>query len=193
MRRLCDRCGKPVMDGEFGMKIRDSLYHLECFRCTECNIQLQKGQQVGFYNNDIKCSKHFMQDESSMLFHHQGSYEALSPPINAFGGHYDPQNEGQGHFSHRLQCFENNNEIKKRGRKKSRNVHNNGFLDQQGSEDGLGQVKTKRARTSFTQHQLQLMKNYFASNQNPDSRELKELSAQTCLDKKVLQVNHKFC
>ena len=53
---------------------------------------------------------------------------------------------------------------------------------------GVGQAKTKRARTSFKHHQLRIMKGHFQINQNPDSRELKMLSQKTGLDKKVLQV-----
>ena len=53
---------------------------------------------------------------------------------------------------------------------------------------GVGQAKTKRARTSFKHHQLRIMKAHFQVNQNPDSRELKMLSQKTGLDKKVLQV-----
>ena len=55
---------------------------------------------------------------------------------------------------------------------------------------GVGQAKTKRARTSFKHHQLRIMKGHFQINQNPDSRELKMLSQKTGLDKKVLQVGH---
>ena len=57
---------------------------------------------------------------------------------------------------------------------------------------GLGQAKTKRARTSFKHHQLRIMKAHFQINQNPDSRELKMLSQKTGLDKKVLQVSSGF-
>ena len=79
---------------------------------------------------------------------------------------------------------------KKRGRRKrdmsedeaSRNCFP--FLDPNG---GLGE-KTKRARTSFKHNQLRIMKSHFQMNQNPDSRELKELATKTGLDKKVLQV-----
>ena len=58
---------------------------------------------------------------------------------------------------------------------------------------GVGQAKTKRARTSFKHHQLRIMKAHFQVNQNPDSRELKMLSQKTGLDKKVLQVRRVCC
>jgi len=92
--------------------------------------------------------------------------------------------------------FNNNNEpIKKRRGRKKRKVDEfaamNGYMEgyPPGMEGhGVGQAKTKRARTSFKHHQLRIMKAHFQINQNPDSRELKMLSQKTGLDKKVLQV-----
>jgi len=92
--------------------------------------------------------------------------------------------------------FNNNHEPmkKKRGRKK-RKVDEfsamNGYMEgyPPGMEShGIGQSKTKRARTTFKHHQLRIMRTHFQMNQNPDSRELKMLSQKTGLDKKVLQV-----
>jgi hypothetical protein len=48
--------------------------------------------------------------------------------------------------------------------------------------------KKKRIRTSFKHQQLRVMKAHFQINQNPDSKELKELSERTGLQKRVLQV-----
>ena len=48
--------------------------------------------------------------------------------------------------------------------------------------------KKKRMRTSFKHQQLRIMKAYFQLNQNPDSKELKELSERTSLSKRTLQV-----
>lgn len=46
-----------------------------------------------------------------------------------------------------------------------------------------------RMRTSFKHHQLRTMKTYFAINQNPDAKDLKQLAQKTGLSKRVLQVN----
>ena len=43
-------------------------------------------------------------------------------------------------------------------------------------------------RTSFKHQQLRIMKVHFLSNPNPDSKDLKELSERTGLQKRVLQV-----
>lgn len=55
------------------------------------------------------------------------------------------------------------------------------------------QTRNKRMRTSFKHHQLRTMKSYFAINQNPDAKDLKQLSQKTGLSKRVLQVSCKKC
>ncbi|XP_014219811.1 LIM/homeobox protein Lhx9-like [Copidosoma floridanum] len=59
-----------------------------------------------------------------------------------------------------------------------------------GSPGGLmhQSQRTKRMRTSFKHHQLRTMKSYFAINQNPDAKDLKQLAQKTGLSKRVLQV-----
>ncbi|KRT84777.1 Homeobox domain-containing protein [Oryctes borbonicus] len=56
------------------------------------------------------------------------------------------------------------------------------------SSTGQQSQRTKRMRTSFKHHQLRTMKTYFAINQNPDAKDLKQLAQKTGLSKRVLQV-----
>lgn len=56
------------------------------------------------------------------------------------------------------------------------------------SSNGHNNQRTKRMRTSFKHHQLRTMKTYFAINQNPDAKDLKQLAQKTGLSKRVLQV-----
>lgn len=57
-----------------------------------------------------------------------------------------------------------------------------------GSSNLSSQSRSKRMRTSFKHHQLRTMKSYFAINQNPDAKDLKQLAQKTGLSKRVLQV-----
>jgi LIM homeobox protein 2/9 len=57
-----------------------------------------------------------------------------------------------------------------------------------GTSSSSAHSKKKRMRTSFKHQQLRIMKAHFQINQNPDSKELKELSEKTGLPKRVLQV-----
>lgn len=61
------------------------------------------------------------------------------------------------------------------------------------SQQQQQQQRTKRMRTSFKHHQLRTMKSYFAINQNPDAKDLKQLAQKTGLSKRVLQVLKLFC
>jgi LIM homeobox protein 2/9 len=58
-----------------------------------------------------------------------------------------------------------------------------------GTQGHPHQQRTKRMRTSFKHHQLRTMKSYFAVNQNPDAKDLKQLAQKTGLSKRVLQVH----
>lgn len=64
----------------------------------------------------------------------------------------------------------------------------NGVHQQQQQVTSQQQQKTKRLRTSFKHHQLRMLKSYFATNHNPDAKDLKQLSQKTTLSKRVLQV-----
>ena len=167
-------------------------------------VILIKGDLFGMFDAVVYCQAHFrQQQEQQMLLNDEfnqsfygfddtnseGSYlstpSGLPGPWATSGSPGGPDSE----------CNENNNSIpassrKKRGRRK-RDISEDEasrscfpFLDPAGS---LGE-KSKRARTSFKHNQLRIMKSHFQLNQNPDSRELKELATKTGLDKKVLQV-----
>ena len=71
------------------------------------------------------------------------------------------------------------------------NLHLSSLDSNSGPSAGLnptGPQRTKRMRTSFKHHQLRTMKSYFAINQNPDAKDLKQLASKTGLSKRVLQV-----
>jgi Homeodomain len=65
-------------------------------------------------------------------------------------------------------------------------------VQQQQQVSSQQQQKTKRLRTSFKHHQLRMLKSYFATNHNPDAKDLKQLSQKTTLSKRVLQVEPNF-
>jgi len=48
--------------------------------------------------------------------------------------------------------------------------------------------RAKRLRTSFKQHQLRVLRSYFALNHNPDAKDLGQLAHKTALGKRILQV-----
>lgn len=219
-QRTCGRCHTEITCTDLVMKARHCVFHVECFKCFECNSSLRKGDLFGMFEDVLYCRLHF-----EMMTNYGPPNDSLDccppPPLHSPSGElypglphpgmlfpgpppgfpgppdhwpYGPAPDfGPGLPDYQ---FNNNNEpIKKRRGRKKRKVDEfaamNGYMEgyPPGMEaHGVGQAKTKRARTSFKHHQLRIMKGHFQINQNPDSRELKMLSQKTGLDKKVLQV-----
>merc|ERR1719150_2042397 len=200
--RQCARCLMTIGTNELVMRARCFLYHLECFKCVICDVALIKGDLFGMMDAVVYCQHHFRQQQEHHFeeFGHGGGghpyygYDEAAASTS-FGGWLNSPSE---HDSNGGVADDNNGggaglstvPKKKRGRRKrdlsedevSRNCFS--YLD---PSSGMVE-KTKRARTSFKHHQLRIMKSHFQMNQNPDSRELKELATKTGLDKKVLQV-----
>ena len=186
------------------MKARCFLYHVDCFKCVVCDVPLIKGDLFGMFDAVVYCQTHFrQQQEQQMILNDEfnQSFYGFEDTSNSEGSYHATPSGLPGPWATSAspgpdsECNENNNSIssssrKKRGRRK-RDISEDEagrscfpFLDPAG---GLGE-KTKRARTSFKHNQLRIMKSHFQMNQNPDSRELKDLATKTGLDKKVLQV-----
>ena len=183
------------------MKARCFLYHVDCFKCVLCDVPLMKGDLFGMFGAVVYCQTHYRQQQEQQIsdeFSQSFFYEDTVQPGQGFsqgqqrwaaspGGPSDPESYAS--------AKDNNNSIspssrKSRGRRKrdiSEDEANRSCFPYLDPASGMVE-KTKRARTSFKHHQLRIMKSHFQMNQNPDSRELKELATKTGLDKKVLQV-----
>jgi LIM homeobox protein 2/9 len=175
------------------MKAKCFLYHVDCFKCAVCNAALIKGDLFGMYEAVVYCQTHYRQQQQEQQFNVSdefSQYEGYDEAFISGGG------GGGGAWSPAAIVQDNNNSIipvtkKKRGRRKrdlSEDEASRACFPYLDPASSLAD-KTKRARTSFKHHQLRIMKSHFQMNQNPDSRELKDLASKTGLDKKVLQAS----
>lgn len=190
--KRCARCQQGIFASELVMRARDLVYHLHCFTCAWCNAALAQGDHFGLRDNLVYCRTHFellaegcqpglpplLDDETSPGGHlAQGQPPTYVPPQGPYGVRKGrPRKRKPGEMPDGPPHI---------GLPDLASMDSNGPSALQQQQQ---QQRTKRMRTSFKHHQLRTMKSYFAINQNPDAKDLKQLAQKTGLSKRVLQV-----
>lgn len=54
---LCASCEKRIRAFEMTMRVRDKVYHLECFKCAACQKHFCVGDRYLLINSDIVCEQ----------------------------------------------------------------------------------------------------------------------------------------
>ncbi|XP_044272314.1 LIM/homeobox protein Lhx9-like [Tribolium madens] len=200
----CGRCQAGISANELVMRARDSVYHLHCFSCTSCGIPLSKGDHFGMRDGLIYCRPHYelldfcdTSDPVEMMFrgsesppgyfanatpqHHKGRPRKRKMPV---------EDRGCGEIPVTMRMAAATLEMLQQGDLSSsmESLSYDSSVTSPASSNGHQPQRTKRMRTSFKHHQLRTMKTYFAINQNPDAKDLKQLAQKTGLSKRVLQV-----
>ncbi|XP_054157946.1 LIM/homeobox protein Lhx2-like [Oppia nitens] len=57
--KRCSRCGQGIYASELVMKVRDNIYHMQCFTCAWCNTTLAQGDYFGLKDNLVYCRTHY--------------------------------------------------------------------------------------------------------------------------------------
>lgn len=57
--RRCARCSHGISSTELVMRAREFVYHVQCFTCAHCGVQLTKGDQFGMSGHLIYCRDHY--------------------------------------------------------------------------------------------------------------------------------------
>ncbi|XP_018350397.1 PREDICTED: LIM/homeobox protein Lhx9-like [Trachymyrmex septentrionalis] len=205
----CSRCRAGISASELVMRARDLVYHVACFTCASCGTPLNKGDHFGQRDGLVYCRPHYellccAGDYGGAA----GSIEDLgSPGVSPLPAYYEqsPITSGtvqKGRPRKRKLSEVTGSELPVTMRlaagalellhptELSSSMESLAAYDASvGSPGPVHQnQRTKRMRTSFKHHQLRTMKNYFAINQNPDAKDLKQLAQKTGLSKRVLQV-----
>ncbi|KAL7048475.1 hypothetical protein ACKWTF_003355 [Chironomus riparius] len=201
--RRCARCGAGISSSDLVMRARDLVFHVNCFSCALCGLPLSAGDTAGIRGGRVFCCEHYeteLQLEAANIPLQQIPYfpqttttqqkgrprkrkplQTDETIINTSGDGPTPEHLHEN----RLELL-NASELASTG-----SLELSSYDGSQSPRSGGAMTPTsrnKRMRTSFKHHQLRTMKSYFAINQNPDAKDLKQLAQKTGLSKRVLQV-----
>ncbi|XP_021919662.1 LIM/homeobox protein Lhx9-like isoform X2 [Zootermopsis nevadensis] len=199
--RRCDRCQAGIHAKDLVTRVNDQVYHVDCFTCASCGAVLRPGHQFRMRDGLAHCLSHY-----ELVYSHNGycggveleaTFRAGDSPGHYYSSGVGVQkgrprkrklssvvDTGDLPISMRLPAAAL--EILHPG-ELSASMESLAYDVSVGSPGNGQQQRTKRMRTSFKHHQLRTMKSYFAINQNPDAKDLKQLAQKTGLSKRVLQ------
>lgn len=167
----CAGCRAKLMPNDYVIRPSSHhTYHMSCFKCSQCLRQIEPGSKHAIINDAVFCSQHYM-----------GLDEPLD--LNNNNNNADPMRYDHSFSSSSLDSspMSFNPQLKP--------LENRSTSSSLKTCTTSGSTRKKRLRTSFKHQQLRIMKAHFQINQNPDSKDLKELSERTGLQKRVLQVS----
>ncbi|XP_066512554.1 LIM/homeobox protein Lhx6-like [Hoplias malabaricus] len=197
--QTCARCTQEIHD-RYLLKVNDLHWHLKCLECSVCRTSLHQHSSCYIRNQEIFCKL---------------DYNSTFGIKCAWCGHQvnatDWVRRAKNYIYHLacFACFSCKRQLstgEEFGLVDSRvlcRVHYDTVVERMVAQHGLGlegalpsgclSKPSKRARTSFTSKQLQVMQKQFSLDNNPDVQTLQKLADMTGLSRRVIQVWFQNC
>ncbi|XP_020915885.1 LIM homeobox transcription factor 1-beta isoform X3 [Exaiptasia diaphana] len=168
----CSGCKKTIPANELVMRALGNVYHLQCFVCAMCGHVLEKGQEFALKDNQLYCKLDFAK---------------LPKPSNRRNRVNNENNESSKTI--RQQENVSNNSITPDKESKEGIKHENTDSDDSSMhEDDDDKKGPKRPRTILTSQQRKVFKSAFEISSKPCRKVREELSRETGLSVRVVQV-----
>ncbi|XP_017276310.1 LIM/homeobox protein Lhx8a isoform X2 [Kryptolebias marmoratus] len=207
-KTLCTSCGLEIVD-RYLLKVNNLCWHVRCLSCSVCKTSL--GRHVSCYVKDkqVFCKLDYFRRYGTRCARCGRNIHSTDWVRRAKGSTFHlacfscstckrqlSTGEECGLLENRVFClahYDNMMENLKRA-KENEQIKAAAEEDSANRDDsGAAPRPAKRARTSFTMDQLQVMQAQFAKDNNPDAQTLQKLAERTGLSRRVIQVWFQNC